>query len=107
MKRDYGRREELLPRSRSQVEYGSRVAQERRPSYRDEYSPRASGYSDLPRGASRTATRRTYVDDGYQRFERPPQSYREGRARDYDTISGSKRPYTALVSDYFDPPILV
>uniref|UniRef100_A0A5B6Z7Q8 Putative nucleolin n=1 Tax=Davidia involucrata TaxID=16924 RepID=A0A5B6Z7Q8_DAVIN len=97
MKRDYGRRDDLPPRSRAAAEYGSRVASERRPVYRDEYSSRGSGYSDLPRSTSRTAAARPYVDDGYgQRFERPPPSYREGRGRDYDSISGSKRPYTAL-----------
>lgn len=53
----------------------------------------------MPRSTSRTATRRPYVDDGYgQRFERPPPSYREGRARDYDSVSGSKRPYSSIVS---------
>lgn len=30
-----------------------------------------------------------------QRFERLPSSYREGSARDYDSASGSKRPYPA------------
>lgn len=99
LKRDYGRREELPPRSRAAIDYGSRVASERRTSYRDDYSSRESGYVDLPRGASRPSSRRAYVDDGYgQRFERPPPSYREGRARDYDSISGSKRPYPGQVS---------
>ncbi|XP_057979712.1 heterogeneous nuclear ribonucleoprotein Q isoform X2 [Malania oleifera] len=97
LKRDYARRDELTSRSRAAAEYGSRVVPERRSSYRDEYAARGSGYSDLPRSTSRTVGRRTYVDDGYgQRFERPPPSYREGRARDYDSISGSKRPYNAM-----------
>ncbi|XVE74142.1 hypothetical protein DITRI_Ditri11bG0175200 [Diplodiscus trichospermus] len=98
LKREYGRRDELPPpRSRAVVDYGSRVVPERRPSYRDEYSSRSSGYSDLPRSASRPAARRPYVDDAYaQRFERPPFSYREGRGRDYDSMSGSKRPYSAM-----------
>ncbi|XP_043716123.1 nucleolin [Telopea speciosissima] len=97
-KRDYGRREELPPRSRAAADYGSRVAAERRSSYRDEYASHGSGYADdMPRGSSRTAARRAYVDESYgRRFERPPPSYREGRARDYDSISGSKRPYSAL-----------
>ncbi|GAV71505.1 RRM_1 domain-containing protein [Cephalotus follicularis] len=98
LKREYGRRDAVPPpRSRAAVDYGSRAVPERRP-YRDEYSSRGgSGYSDLPRNSSRTSTRRAYVDDGYgQRFERPPPSYREGRARDYDSISGSKRPYSAV-----------
>ncbi|RVW14993.1 Heterogeneous nuclear ribonucleoprotein Q [Vitis vinifera] len=98
LKRDYGRREEVPLRSRPAVDYGSRVAPERRPSYRDDYATRGSGYNDIPRNTSRTAARRTYEDDAYgQRFERPPPpSYREGRPRDYDSIAGSKRPYGAL-----------
>lgn len=102
LKRDYGRREEVPLRSRPAVDYGSRVAPERRPSYRDDYATRGSGYNDIPRNTSRTAARRTYEDDAYgQRFERPPPpSYREGRPRDYDSIAGSKRPYGALVSNY-------
>ena len=80
------------------MDYGSRVVTDRRPSYREEYSSRNSGYSDLPRSTSRPAARRPYVDDAYaQRFERPPPSYREGRGRDYDSVSGSKRPYSAMV----------
>lgn len=103
LKREYSRREEIPPpRSRAVTDYGSRVVQERRPSFRDDYSSRAPGYSDVPRGSSRTSARRAYVDDGYgQRFERPPPpppSYREGRARDYDSISGSKRSYSSMVS---------
>ncbi|XP_058086906.1 heterogeneous nuclear ribonucleoprotein Q isoform X2 [Magnolia sinica] len=97
-KREYGRYEELPTRSRPAVDYGSRVAAERRPSYRDDYTPRGSSYSDVaPRSAPRTASRRSYVDEDYDpRFERLPASYREGRGRDYDSISGSKRPYSAL-----------
>jgi len=102
LKRDYGRRDDLPPpRSRAATDYGPRAVPERRPSYRDDYSSRGPAYSDIPRTTSRPAARRAYVDDGYgQRFERPPPppppSYREGRARDYDSISGSKRPYAAL-----------
>lgn len=101
LKRDYGRRDEFPPpRSRAAVDYGTRAIPERRLSYREEYSSRGPGYSDLPRSTSRPVARRAYVDDGYsQRFERPappPPSYREGRARDYDSMSGSKRPYAAL-----------
>lgn len=99
LKREYGRRDEVPPpRSRAPVDYGSRVVPDRRP-YRDEYTSRGSGYPDMPRSTSRGAPRRPYVDDGYaQRFERPPPSYREGRARDYETVSGSKRPYSVVVS---------
>ncbi|XP_022770149.1 nucleolin-like [Durio zibethinus] len=98
LKREYSRRDELPPpRSRAVVDYGSRFVPERRPSYGDEYSSRNSGYSDLPRSTSRPAARRPYVDDAYvQRFERPPPSYREGRGRDYASMSGSKRPYSAM-----------
>ncbi|CAL0324346.1 unnamed protein product [Lupinus luteus] len=99
MKRDYSRHEDLLPPRRVAADYGSRVVSERHPSYRD-YPARGPSYSDLPRSTSHAAPRRGYVDDGYgQRFERsppPPPSYREGRPRDYDTLSGSKRSYAAI-----------
>ncbi|KAK7394593.1 hypothetical protein VNO78_15125 [Psophocarpus tetragonolobus] len=102
VKRDYNRREDLpLPRSRVAADYGSRVASQRHTSYRD-YPSRGSDYPELHRSTSRPAPKRAYVDDGYgQRFERPPPppphiSYREGHPRDYDTLSGSKRPYTAI-----------
>ncbi|GKV12705.1 hypothetical protein SLEP1_g23823 [Rubroshorea leprosula] len=98
LNRDHGRRDELPPtRSRAPMDYGARVISERRPSYREEFSSRSTAYSDLPRSSSRTAARRPYVDDGYgQRLERPPPSYHEGRDRDYDSISGAKRPYSAM-----------
>ncbi|XP_020203170.1 nucleolin [Cajanus cajan] len=102
IKRDYSRREDLPPpRSRVAADYGSRVASQRHTSYMD-YPTRGSDYPELHRSTSRVAPKRGYVDDGYgQRFERPPPppphlSYREGRPRDYDTLSGSKRPYTAI-----------
>ncbi|XP_019224504.1 PREDICTED: heterogeneous nuclear ribonucleoprotein R-like isoform X2 [Nicotiana attenuata] len=97
LKREYGRREEIPPpRSRALAEYPSRVHSDRRASYRDEYSSRGSGYPEMPRG-SHSAGRRAYVDDGYeQRFERPPPSYRDGRGREYDSMSGSKRPYSVV-----------
>ncbi|TKY65295.1 Polyadenylate-binding protein RBP47 [Spatholobus suberectus] len=104
IKRDYSRREDLPPpRNRVAADYGSRVASQRHASYRD-YPPRGSDYPELHRSTSRAAPKRGYVDDGYgQRFERPPPppppphlSYREGRPRDFDTLSGSKRPYTAI-----------
>lgn len=103
MKRDYGRAADLPPlRSRVSPDYGSRVASQRRPSYR-EYPARDSGYPDLHRNTSRSAPRMDYLDDGYdRRLERPPPplhlSYREGRSRVYDTLSGSKRPYAATVN---------
>ncbi|RRT80998.1 hypothetical protein B296_00001494 [Ensete ventricosum] len=98
-RRDYGRRDELPPpRNRAIAEYGSRVPTERHLSYRDDYSPRGPGYMDIPaRNASRPGDRRAFIDDGYERKpERPVTTYREGRSRDYDSISGSKRPYADL-----------
>ncbi|XP_075094904.1 uncharacterized protein LOC107770526 isoform X1 [Nicotiana tabacum] len=97
-KREYARHEEIPPpRSRAAVDYPSRFPSDRRSSYRDEYSSRSSGYPDFPRGTARTATRRAYVDDGYEeRYERPTPAYREGRGREYDSMSGSKRPYSSL-----------
>ncbi|KAL8500476.1 hypothetical protein ACS0TY_020179 [Phlomoides rotata] len=98
LKRDYGHREELHSRSRAPVEYSSRSTSDNRLPYREDYPPRASGYTDLPRGGgSRSTARRAYVDDGYsQRYERPPPSYQDGRGREYDSISGSKRSYAAV-----------
>ncbi|KAG8391488.1 hypothetical protein BUALT_Bualt01G0192900 [Buddleja alternifolia] len=97
-KRDYSHREELHPRSRAAADYSSRVTSDRRPPYRDDYSPRGYSYPDFPRGGtSRSTTRRAYVDDGYsQRYERPPPTYQEVRGREYDSMSGSKRPYAAM-----------
>ncbi|XP_020083759.1 nucleolin isoform X1 [Ananas comosus] len=100
-RRDYGRQVELPPaRSRAAaVEYSSRDPIARRSSYRDEYSSRGSGYSDIPpsRSASRTSSRHAYPDDGYGRkLDRPLPTYREGRGREYDSISGSKRPYAEI-----------
>ncbi|ERN01072.1 nucleolin [Amborella trichopoda] len=97
-KRDHSRRDDLPPpRSRAAPEFVPRAPVERRPSYRDDYPSRGSAYSDsAPRSASRGAARRPYPDEGYgRRLDRPP-SYREGRGREYDSISGSKRPYSSL-----------
>ncbi|KAF8776216.1 hypothetical protein HU200_003752 [Digitaria exilis] len=98
-RREYGRRDELPPpRSRVVLDYSPRVPVDRRPSFRDDYSPRGSGYSDLgPRSAPRLSDRRAYPDDGYGgKFDRPLPTYRESRVRDYDTIAGSKRPYADM-----------
>lgn len=108
-RREYGRRDELPPpRSRVVLDYSPRVPVDRRPSFRDDYSPRGSGYSDLgPRSAPRLSDRRAYPDDGYGgKFDRPLPTYRESRVRDYDTIAGSKRPYADMVSaiDLFKCP---
>lgn len=99
MKRDHARKEEM-PQPRSiapPVDYGSRVMPERRVSYREEYQSHGSGYADMPRSAPRSMARREYPNDGYgHRFDRPT-SYREIRTRDYDSLSGSKRPYSTMV----------
>jgi hypothetical protein len=103
IKRAYDRPVDLPPpRSRVSADYGSQMASQRRPSSYRDYPARDSGYFDLHRNASRTAPRRGYLDDGYdRRLERPPPppphlSYHEGRPRDYDTLSGSKRPYASI-----------
>ncbi|XP_042062768.1 uncharacterized protein LOC121806710 isoform X1 [Salvia splendens] len=116
LKRDYGHREELSSRSRAAaidynsratsdrraraaaIDYNSRATSDRHAPYRDDYPPRPSGYPDMPRGgAARSTGRRPYVDDGYnERFERAPPSYHEGREREYDSMSGSKRPYASV-----------
>ncbi|EMS63826.1 Heterogeneous nuclear ribonucleoprotein Q [Triticum urartu] len=99
-RREYGRRDEPLPpRSRATfADYGARVPVDRRHTYRDDYSPRESAYSDLaPRSAPRFSERRAYADDGYvEKIDRPLPTYRESRGRDYDTISGSKRSYVEM-----------
>jgi hypothetical protein len=98
-RREYVRRDELPPpRSRAALDYSPRVPVDRHPSFRDDYSPRGSGYSDLgPRSAPRLSDRRAYPDDSYGgKFDRPLPAYRESRGRDYDTISGSKRPYADM-----------
>ncbi|GAB2290127.1 hypothetical protein Dimus_024412 [Dionaea muscipula] len=101
LKRDYLIKE-ITPRSRVAGDYGSKGTVERHPVYRDDYSARAPGYSELHiSNASRLPSRRPYADDGYgPRYERPTPMYHEGRARDYDLLSGSKRPYSAVG----DPP---
>lgn len=98
-KRELVRREDIPSRSRAAVDYGARTGLERRSSYKDDYVPSRARYSDVvPPTSTRVAPRRGYADETYERrFERPPPSYRgEVRARDYDSISGSKRPYSAL-----------
>lgn len=109
-RRDYGRREEayddrqVRSSTRSAPDFATRAAAARRSSYRDNYGARGSGYADgAPRGVSRTAIRRPYPEESYgRRVDRP---YRDNRGRDYDTVSGSKRPYTAVdePSRYADP----
>lgn len=100
LNRDYGHRAELLPRNRAPTDYSSRFPSDRGGPYRDDYSPPISGYPDFPRGGtSRSTARRAYVDDGYnQRYERPSLTYRGGHVREYESISGSKRTYSAMVN---------
>uniref|UniRef100_A0A7N0ZYI6 RRM domain-containing protein n=1 Tax=Kalanchoe fedtschenkoi TaxID=63787 RepID=A0A7N0ZYI6_KALFE len=96
-KMEYSSRDELPPRSRSAVDYGFTEPLERSQAYRDSYSSHVLGYPDIPRGSSCILSRTAYMDDGYgKKFERPLPSFHEGRAQDYATISGSKRPYAAL-----------
>jgi RNA recognition motif-containing protein len=102
-KRDYGRRDEpyddrQVRSSRSAPDFSTRAAAARRSSYRDSYANRGSvSYSDNapPRGVSRTVSRRPpYPEESYgRRIDKP---YRDSRGRDYDTVSGSKRPYSAV-----------
>eukprot|EP00253_Pinus_taeda_P025761 PITA_25761 len=72
----------------------SRVAYGIRDNYRDSYANRwSSSYSDNapPRDVSR---RPPYTEESYgRRMDNP---YRDSRRRDYDNISGLKRPYSAL-----------
>ncbi|KAJ0968271.1 hypothetical protein J5N97_025188 [Dioscorea zingiberensis] len=97
-KREYSRHDELSSRSRAAAEYGSRILPDRRSSYRDEFTSRGSSYSDVvPRSAPRVMDRRPYPDEVYERKpEWPIPTYREGRSRDYDPISGTKRSYSAI-----------
>ncbi|XP_020262932.1 heterogeneous nuclear ribonucleoprotein R [Asparagus officinalis] len=90
-RREHSRRDEPPPRNRAVTEYPPRIPIERRSAYRDEYS-------DIPpRSDPRGPDRRAYVEDGYGRKpERPPPTYREGPSRNYDSFSGSKRPYSEL-----------
>ncbi|KAJ7976199.1 Heterogeneous nuclear ribonucleoprotein like [Quillaja saponaria] len=98
LKKDYGHREDIPPRSKAPTDYGSRVVTERRLSSRDNYLTYGPIYFELLRSTSRTAPRRAYVNDGYgQRFESPPPlCYREGLAHNYETISRSKRLYGTI-----------
>uniref|UniRef100_A0A0C9S532 TSA: Wollemia nobilis Ref_Wollemi_Transcript_13398_3140 transcribed RNA sequence n=1 Tax=Wollemia nobilis TaxID=56998 RepID=A0A0C9S532_9CONI len=109
-RRDYGRREDpyddrpVRSSTRSAPDFATRAAATRRSSYRDSYASRGSSYSDsAPRGVSRSASRRLYPEDNYdRRVDRP---YREARGREYEPVSGSKRPYAAVEEPprYADP----
>ncbi|XP_019159267.1 PREDICTED: nucleolin-like isoform X4 [Ipomoea nil] len=108
-KRDYERREELAPpRSRDSTAYAHRLSSDKRTLYREEYSSRGPSYPDLPIETSRTSARRAYVDDNYGPVieRQPPAYYREGRGHEYESISGSKRSYSALddVPPRYDDP---
>lgn len=98
-KRDYVGHSEPFPRS---SDFASRTTIERRTTFRDDYPLRRSEYLEGPPQASRSATRRppVYEEESYgRRMERP--SYRDGQGRDYSSISGSKRPHSAVVCDFY------
>lgn len=99
-KRDFIRHD-VPPRSKAATDYDSRVPERRRSSYQDDYfSPGSSDYTSV-RSSSGTAARRSYGDEGYgRRFEKFPSTYQEGHSRDYDSISGSKRSYSTIVSRF-------
>ncbi|KAK1306837.1 hypothetical protein QJS10_CPA10g01030 [Acorus calamus] len=80
-KKDYIRHDELPSRNRTVTEYAPRL------SYRDEYMSRAPcNYA-----------RRAYDNDSYgRRPERSPPAYHQGRGRNYDSVTVSKRPYSLL-----------
>lgn len=105
LKREYATREELhAPRGgRFAADCGPRTLVERHSSYRDEYSSRATSYSDVTqRGVMRPPVRKSYTDEDYGRtLERSHPSYRESRGREFDLMPGSKRPYAILVCDFF------
>lgn len=74
-------------------------------SYRDAYASRQSAYVESSRSISRGGAARgppvLYDDDySYGRYvERErPSTYRDSHSRDYPSFSGTKRPYSAIVS---------
>ncbi|XP_042493385.1 heterogeneous nuclear ribonucleoprotein Q-like [Macadamia integrifolia] len=95
-RRDYMRQDEPLPRSSDYT----RAHSERQSSYRDAYPSRGPRYPNSPpRSASHGAARRTppfYAEEGYGRAVEQPLSYRDSHSRDYSSISGSKRPHSAM-----------
>ncbi|KAH9305218.1 hypothetical protein KI387_009622, partial [Taxus chinensis] len=111
-RRDYGRREEpyddrqARSSTRSAPDFATRAAAARRSSYRESYGAHGSGYTDgPPRGLSRSTPRRPYSEESYGR--RVDRAYRDNRGRDYDNVSGSKRPYAAVDEPprYADPSL--
>ncbi|XP_058087103.1 uncharacterized protein LOC131234323 [Magnolia sinica] len=98
-KRDYVRHEEPFPRS---SDFAARAVSGRRSSYQDAYPTRASEYLESPpRSSSRSAARRLppYEEESYGRRMERPTSYRDGHSRDYSSISGTKRPRSAVDDD--------
>ncbi|XP_068641351.1 heterogeneous nuclear ribonucleoprotein Q-like isoform X2 [Aristolochia californica] len=97
LKRDYIRHAERHPRS---AYFLSRAATDRRLTHRDEaYPSRELDYLDsLPHGASRSATRRPslYAEESYGRPVERSSSYRDSHIREYGSISGVKRPHSAM-----------
>eukprot|EP01018_Ginkgo_biloba_P012951 Gb_38984 [translate_table: standard] len=107
-RRDY--REQAEPYPDRQVRPSSRsvTAPPRRSSYRDDYEYHGSGYSDsLPPSRSRIPSHRpSYPEESYGHPMDQVPAYRNGPARDYETLSGSKRAYSALDNEvpYTGPP---
>jgi len=97
------------PLNNHALDFATRVAAARRSSYRDGYENRGSNsYSDNapPRGVSRTVSRRPpYSEESYSRHM--DKHYRDSRGRDYDNVSGSKRPYSTVEEPprYAEPTI--
>ncbi|XP_068637678.1 uncharacterized protein [Aristolochia californica] len=97
VKRDYIRHDEPHPRS---TDFVSRAAIERHLTHKDHtYSSHGLGYLDcLPHGASRSAARRSslYAEESYDRPVERPSSYRDSHIREYGSVSGVRRPHSAM-----------
>nr|DAD22001.1 TPA_asm: hypothetical protein HUJ06_023464 [Nelumbo nucifera] len=95
-RRDYIRQDEPFPRSSD----FTRTPPERRSSYRDAYPSRGSGYFDSPpQSTYRGGDRRPpppYAEESYGRQMERPSSYRDNHSREYGSLSGSKRPHSAV-----------
>ncbi|XP_043690009.1 heterogeneous nuclear ribonucleoprotein R-like isoform X2 [Telopea speciosissima] len=95
-RRDYMWHDEPLPRSSD----NTRAHSERQSSYRDAYPSRGPRYPySPPRSTSHGAARRPpplYAEESYGRPVERPSSYRDSNSRDYSSISGSKRPHSAM-----------
>jgi hypothetical protein len=65
----------------------------RRSSYRDDYGYHEAGYSE-----SMPPRRPAYPEDSYSHRMTGMSAYNDGHVRDYAGVSGSKRPYSDVVS---------